>query len=93
MTWQSFNEILASNKYDKDSLQKLCFRMDATGPQYKINFGEKYFDPREAVENDDFTLEIKTPINKTITDKKMKKNILAKLIHHTNKSPSSLTTY
>jgi len=92
MAWKSFDEVLASNKYDKSSLQKLCFRIgnDFTCPQCQVNFGEKYSDPKQAVENDDYTIEITSPITQQINDTQVKKNILAKLFyHHTEFNPSS----
>lgn len=73
---------LVNDNYPKDSLDKLCFKMDFTGPIYRITFGEKYEKPLEAIENNDFKLEITAPIVKEITDKKVKKNILLRLINH-----------
>jgi len=73
---------LVNNNHTKNSLQKLCFKMDTNGPQYNITFGTNYSNPRESIENNDYTLEMRTPINKQITDENVKKNILLRLVHH-----------
>lgn len=82
MTNKSFYDILNTNSHTKESLHKLYFKMDTHGPIYSINFGENYIDPKQAIENDDFIIEMKTPVIKEITDKKIKKNILSRLIYH-----------
>lgn len=82
MTNKSFYDILNTNSHTKESLHKLYFKMDTYGPIYSINFGENYLDPKQAIENDDFIIEMKTPVIKEITDKKIKKNILSRLIYH-----------
>jgi hypothetical protein len=81
MVNRSFYDIMNDNS-TKDSLQKLCFKMDANGPQYKITFGNNYLNPLKSIENNDYILEIKTPINKEIMDENTKKNILLRLINH-----------
>lgn len=73
---------LVNDNHPKKHLEKLCFKMDFTGPQYKITFGEKYEGPIESIENNDYKLEVTTPRVKEITDEKAKKNILLRLIHH-----------
>lgn len=82
MANKSFYEVLNTNYHTKESLHKLYFKMDTYGPIYSINFGEKYSDPRQSIENDDFIIEMKTPVVKEIIDKEIKKKILSRLIHH-----------
>jgi len=83
MVNQSFYTLLKDNQQTKYSLQKLCFSMDLHGPQYQIIFRNNYNDLKNEIENEDFDLEMITPINKIISDENIKRNILARLIHHT----------
>lgn len=82
MANKSFYEILNTNSQTKESLHNLYFKMDTRGPVYSINFGDKYPDPKQSIENDDFIIEMKTPVVKEIIDKEIKKKILSRLIHH-----------
>ncbi|GEM_PF-5898677 len=82
MANKSFYEILNTNSHTKESIHNLYFKMDTRGPVYSINFGEKYPDPKQSIENDDFIIEMKTPVVKEIIDKEIKKKILSRLIHH-----------
>ncbi len=82
MANKSFYEVLNTNSHTKESLHNLYFKMDTYGPIYSINFGEKYSDPKQAIENDDFIIEMKTPVIKEIIDKEIKKKILSRLIYH-----------
>jgi hypothetical protein len=83
MAKKTFYEILNSNEYSLASLQKLSFKMDATGPRCQVVFGKKYSDPRDSIENNDFTLKLMSiPADKEITEDKSKKSILARLIYN-----------
>jgi hypothetical protein len=81
MTRESFYDVLNNPNITKESFQKICFKMDSKGPQYRVKLGDNYSTPKDAVENNDFTLEMTFPRNTPITNENSKNNILRKLIH------------
>jgi len=82
MIKRTFYEVLNSNEYSYEKFQKLSFRMDSEGPQYKVVFGKKYSDPGESIEKGDFILKMFIPVNKEITDENVRKSILKKLFYN-----------
>jgi hypothetical protein len=85
MAKETFYEAVDSNRYKKEDIGKLVFKREEGGPQYKVVPGDKYSDPRDSIENDDFTLRMIIPANHNITDPQRKKVILEQLFHNGKK--------
>jgi hypothetical protein len=85
MAKETFYEAVNSNRYEKEEIGKLVFKMEEGGPQYKVVPGDKYSNLRDSIAKDDFTLRMIIPGNHHITDSQRKKVILEQLFHNGRK--------
>ncbi len=79
MVKRKFYDILKSKEYNPKALQKLPFRMDSTGPLCEVTLLKEYDNPMDSIDNNDFTLKVS---DREVTDIKVKKDILARLVYN-----------
>jgi hypothetical protein len=85
MAIEKFYDALNSNNYNKEELGRLVFRLEPNGPQFKVIPGDKYSDPRESIENNDYRVRMFFPGNHEITNPERKKEMLEQFFHNGRK--------